>query len=149
MKLEIVTTITAIAGCIFGLVGTVLGIINTRNASRRDRVLIKVVPMRTFRGGVEGFAISVENHSYFAVTVTEIGFTVTASDERIALLDFTDCVLPNRMEPRTSITAYLVPGAPNNITWYGIDEAYARTACGCQFTGTSGDLRNKTRFQRA
>jgi hypothetical protein len=141
-----ITLITAIAGLAFGLVGAVLGILNTWRAFDRDRIRVRVVPVALiYENGADGFGIEVTNLSYFPVTVSGLGFTVRGHDERLTFLpsDIRGCQLPQRMEPRTSFTAILPVRTGDHPKWSFVHRAYADTACGRRFTGTSGALRQK------
>lgn len=141
-----ITLITAIAGLAFGLIGAILGILNTWRAFDRDRVRIRVVPVSLiYESGADGFGIEITNLSYFPVTVHGVGFTVHNPKERLTFLpsDIRGCQLPQRMEPRTSFTAILPVKSGEHPKWSFIREAYVDTACGRRFTGMSGALKQK------
>ena len=144
-----ITLITAIAGLAFGFLGAVLGVINTWRAISRDRVRLKVRPALTiFPHGEPCFSIEVINIGYIAVTVSEVGITV-GDDLKFAILP-TDAgsSLPKRLEARAAITVIARPGVENAPPLKDGRRAYARTACGCHFTGTSPMLRDIIRKVR-
>src|ERR1039458_5149721 len=79
--MQILTLITAIAGLVFGVTGAVLGILNTWRAFDRDRVRLRVSPIWFFRNDgvqtVHTLGVDVTNLSFFPVTVTSVGFTLS------------------------------------------------------------------------
>ena len=140
------TLITAIAGLVFGVVGAVLGVINTWRAFDRDRVKLKVRPIWFFRNDgvqtIHTLGVEVTNLSTFPVTVSSVGFKLP--DEK--LFTFLTSLpaggyLPQRMEARTSLTAVAPLGTEKNPAIKDVLSAYAQTACGCMFTGDSPALR--------
>lgn len=146
--MENITLIAAIGGLVFGVVGAVLGVINTWKAFDRDKVRLKVVPLYTlYESGEQGLAIEVTNLSYFAVTITEVGFTLRGSDERLVFLPplLTGFRPPQRMEPRTRFTAYLDAAACHHPGFATVNVACATTACGQRFSGTSPALNQHVR----
>jgi hypothetical protein len=138
-----ITLITAIAGLAFGFLGAVLGIINTWRAFDRDRVRLRVKPVWTvFQGGTHTLSIEVINHSYIPVTVTQVGFTLRDRDKVFIFLPIQPGdSIPKRLEPRTSLTALAPFGTENAPSMIDVRRAFAKTACGCRFTGTSPALR--------
>lgn len=123
------------------LLGAVLGIINTWHALDRTRVKLRVRPKHAIPlGAVDerlNFCIEITNLSAFAVTVSEAGVALKASDKRLA---YTSPVLideggwPRRLEPRTSVTIY---GQAPSTSGRKLKCAYAKTACGVMREGTS------------
>jgi hypothetical protein len=143
-----ITLITAIAGLAFGFLGAVLGIINTWRAFSRDRIRVKVVPVWIFsQHATEGMGIEITNLSYMPVTITHVGFTVRGSDWHMPVLDglFGGGRLPQRMEPRTQITAFVAASSYEHPNFARVHRAYADTACGKRFTGTSKSLKGQIR----
>ncbi len=146
--MEHIALITAIAGLAFGFLGSVLGIINTWRAISRDRIKISVLPVWIFsQHGVEGMGIEITNLSFMPVTISHVGFTVPNSDEHMPILDgiFGGGKLPQRMEGRTQITAFVSAAAYEHPNFSKVHKAYADTACGMRFTGTSKTLRGQMR----
>ena len=126
------------------ITGAALGILNTWRAFDRDRVRLRVTPVWVFyESGAEGIAIEVTNLSFFPITITHLGFIVHGGKEHMPLLnsDIKGCQLPERMEARTCFTARLPIGAAKDPNFKRVRCAYADTACGRKFTGTSKALR--------
>lgn len=139
-----ITLITAIAGLVFGLLGAVLGVINTWRAFDRDRVRVKVVPVFVFNErNDQWLGVELTNLSYFPVTITSVGFLKARSDDYMPFLapELQGCRLPERMEARTRFTAFIPMAACQHPNFATINRGYADTACGRRFTGTSGALR--------
>jgi hypothetical protein len=130
-------------------VGAVLGIVNTWKALDKDRPKLRVVPKQAFLVGPAAqldprtrLCIEVTNLSTFPLTVTEVGVLFNGTASRGALINHTlsnGSTLPQRLEPRTSVTVYAHPNAlagnPHRVRC-----AYASTDCGLRFTGKSGAL---------
>jgi hypothetical protein len=154
------TTITAITGLVFGLIGAILGIFNTIQQFRKDKVRLKLVP-KIYRheanGGHlcsariptenekawHGMCLEIINLSVFAVTIDEIGLLSSDEDSRIvfptAELSNNES-LPKRLEPRASVTCYIPSNSPATILNEGLPFAkgfYATTSCGVTATGKS------------
>ena len=156
----------AVLGAITGVVGTILGIINTWKQFDRDKVKLRVVPKVYSRNEIVGLittaelrdgqhpfskamnrtdevCIEVTNLSTFPVTVREIGFFLSDSDERYALMHpfFVDQKpLPRRMEPRTTFVAFAPPNDESKMHFHRLKSAYASTDCGVIFRGKSNAL---------
>jgi uncharacterized repeat protein (TIGR01451 family) len=140
-----ITLITAIAGLVFGVLGAVLGVINTWRAITHDKLRVRVNPVSRIRadtGEEIGFGIEVTNLSRLPVTIDMVGFDTIDKGIFLTWADITGCQLPQRMEPRTSFTAIL-PIRTEHDGWSRIVCAFAQTACGQRFTGTSPVLRAK------
>jgi hypothetical protein len=71
-----ITLITAIAGASFGLLGAVLGIMNTWRAFDRDRIRIRIEPAFFIRTdgivSMGGYRLIITNLSYFPVTIMHL-----------------------------------------------------------------------------
>jgi hypothetical protein len=141
--MEHITLITAIAGLVFGFLGAVLGFINTWRAISRDRVRLRIRPTwMIYPHGEPCLGIEVTNVGYIAATVSEVGITVSGGMKFVILPEIPlGSSLPQRMEPRTSITVVARPGTENAPPLKDGLRAYARTACGLMVTGTSPMLR--------
>jgi hypothetical protein len=135
---------------VFGIaiLGAILGILNTWQAMRRDRLRLRVRPLNTVRMDAEGmgFAIEVTNLSMFAVTVEEVGFSLGSPAAK-----GTRGVVPNpqiidgggwprRLESRSSVTLYF-DRPPDPQFRRSIRRAYAKTACGEYAYGSTPALR--------
>ena len=138
------------------LVGAVLGILNTWRNFDRDRLKIKVRPTNlitlatTYSGSdieKRGLNVDVINQSTFPVTITEIGFAnfylFTNKIKGGKSLPFkwenlNGLSLPQRLESRESISFFIfeeVLEGHENLK--NIKYAYAKTACGQFFKGSS------------
>jgi|ERR1039458_5152224 hypothetical protein len=144
--MQYLTLITAIAGLVFGVVGAVLGIINTWRAFDRERVRLKVSPVWYFRSdGVQTahtLGVEITNLSFFPVTISSVGFKLSDGQMFTFLTSLpSGGYLPQRMESRTSLTAVAPLRTENNPAMKDVISAYAQTACGCVFMGDSPALR--------
>ena len=148
---DTVTLIAAIAGTAFGLVGMVLGIINSWRAISRDRVKLLIRPVWIlFANESHSLGIEIINRSYLPVTVTQVGFTLRNSDKIFIFIPMRGtCQLPQRMEPRTSFTAIAPFGTENEPTMRDVRYAFAKTACECRFFGTNRALRGVIKKARS
>ena len=103
----------AVAGVVFGGIGTALGIYNawTARAQRQLRVRVKPGFVRGRGLPPKAFSIEVVNLSTFAVTVEHVGFTLAGSDERAAAMPMPldRGAWPRRLEPRSSVTLVTRP----------------------------------------
>jgi len=149
--MEHITLITAIAGLVFGFLGAVLGVINTWHAITHDKLHVRVNPVSCIRPDTReeiGFGIEVTNLSRVPVTISMVGFDTIDKGLFLTWPDITGCQLPQRMEPRTSFTAFLPIRTAHN-GWSRIVCAFAETACGQRFTGTSPVLKAKIAAARS
>ncbi|MER8650079.1 hypothetical protein [Mesorhizobium sp. M0586] len=119
------------------LLGAGLGIMNTWQAISAGRVRLRVKPAYAIGvpAGEMMFSIEVVNLSNFAVTVTEVGFTLDGNTIKsrtraaVALPILIDRKpWPRRLEARESVSAYFDPREMAGGRKLG--QAYARTACG-------------------
>src|ERR1035437_252288 len=129
-----ITLITAIAGLVFGVVGAVLGFINTWRAFDRDRVRLLVVPRGFVTStGETGICFDITNLSYIAVTLSQVGIELRDPPEHFfafipRFMD--DTRLPYRMEARTSVTVFMPPGADHAPQLRHAARGFAQSACG-------------------
>ena len=141
MQKENITLITAIAGVAIGLLGAILGILNTWKAFKRDKVQIRVAVQTCFDEGFETVAVEVINLGIIPIIIKDISLnkirkicckkeTYPLNFKNRRLLK--DC-LPERVEPRDSFKAILRPGAAKQIDWSTIKNAAVTTACGLTF----------------
>lgn len=130
------------------VVGAVLGIYNAVRDWRRDSERLKVIPksstISTGEAAVrDTLAIELVNLSPFPVTVTEVGFLLKGTPRRKVIEnpvipDSGDW--PRRVEARSSVTVFA--RADQDFFWIErVTKAYAVTATGCQFKGSSERLR--------
>ena len=143
--MEHITLITAIAGLMFGFLGAVLGVINTWRTITHDRLRVSVNPVSRIRADTReeiGFGIEVTNLSRVPVTIQMVGFDTIDKGIFLTWADISGVQFPQRMEPRTSFTAIL-PIRTEHDGWSRIVCAFAQTACGQRFTGTSPVLKAK------
>lgn len=137
--METITKITAILGAAFGLLGAVLGIMNTWKAYIRDKphVRVKLISYIERHTDIDALAFEITNLSMFPITIEEIGvIPKKASDRRYAIdRDGFDCdfPFPCRLESRTSFTARLKPITENRIWSERPKFVYARTGCSLIF----------------
>jgi hypothetical protein len=144
--MEHLTLITAIAGLVFGVLGAVLGVINTWRAISRDRIKVSITVVWIIsQRDTEGMGIEITNLSFMPITISRVGFTVRGSDEHMPILDgiFGGGRFPHRMEPRTQITAFVSAAAYEHANFARVHKAYVETACGKRFTGSSNALRGQ------
>jgi hypothetical protein len=132
------------------LLGGVLGVVNTWKALDNDRVKLLVRPANaTPVGRAEmlyprvQFCIEVINDSRFPVTVKEVGFLHRGTKARgIVFQPLTNDAAgstPRRLEAREAVSFFM--DWPGRFEGRRIKAAYARTACGRTFKGTSPALR--------
>lgn len=128
------------------LLGAVLGVINTWVALDRSRLKLKVVPAHAIPvvwiNQNINVGIQVTNLSDFAVTVREVGFLLSGTSNRMALISpiLSDRgAWPRRLEPRSAVTVYgfQVPDEYARL----IKCAYATTECGFTKKGNSPALK--------
>ncbi len=157
--LETVTLTIAIVGVACGVLGAVLGIINTHHQLSTTRVKLRVAPKvaNPFSGDTmvtidrpssqfAGFmadpakcrlCIEISNLSAFPVTIAEVGFGDPKDRARSILHKPTlsnHKAIPIRLESRESVTAY---GQAGNLTLKSGPQAYAVTDCGTVVLGST------------
>ena len=131
------------------LLGGVLGVVNTWQSIDKDRVKLIVRPAHAIPvGGAERmygrmqFCIEVINASGFPVTVQEVGFSRRGTTFRDAVMQPPTMdnkgSTPRRLEAREALSFFMEK--PGRFDGKRIKAAYARTACGRTFTGTSPAL---------
>jgi hypothetical protein len=141
--MEKITLITAIAGLVFGCIGSVLGIINTWRAFSHDRVRLHVVPRWVIYGsGDRAMCIEVINQSHVPVTVSQVGYKVHDKEKIFVFRPAPPGdTLPKRLEPRESVTVIAPLGTENSPFMKDVVSAFAETACDHTFIGTSPALK--------
>lgn len=127
------------------LLGAVLGVVNTWNSLRSSRVLIRVTPKWVVASDWTGLSIDVVNLSNFPVTITEVGFTIGRSFDRLPRrvqippgAVMRGPALPLLLRPHEALDVMF------SCDWVGsleIHRAYALTASGVIARGNSGALR--------
>jgi len=150
-----ITLALAIIGAVFGLIGTVLSLVNTWRLFDRDRVKLRVVPK--FAIGVGALAgerfvsISVTNLSAFPVTISEVGFRMNGTTDRIAILAprISDGgTLPRRMDSRTTCSFQMELHGFNPAQFVMIRCAYVETDCGVSVDADSPALQSLVKQAR-
>jgi hypothetical protein len=139
-----ISVVEGVSLCL-GVLGTVLGVINTLHALGRDKVRLRVVPKAAYPIGMPGsreprLCIEVTNMSWFPVTINEIGVLYHGSDARGSLAPpilMDGGSFPRRLESRSSFTAYAAPGALQDRGAPPIRCAFAKTDCGTIVEGDS------------
>ena len=144
-----ITFVTAIVGAVCGILGAVLGIINTWHQVNRNKIRLKVTPTHVIPVGAlansdVNFGIGVINLSEFPVTISDVGFLLKnkqrATTISVDSIDQPD-KLPVRLEPRTSYHKYF--NIEKAVLPKQTKYAYVNTQCGELITGTSGALKQK------
>lgn len=152
--MECYVYVSAIAGSIFGAVGTLLGIFNSWHIYNRDRVRVRVDPSFNERGQL---CIRIDNRSHFPITIKEIGFTLKKDNglndkknvKKSNKFDLSPgslqgCQLPQKMDALSSFEAIFdFPTGELLKISSSIRKAYADTGCGKRFTGTSNSFKRK------
>lgn len=140
------------------LLGGVLGVVNTWKAIDKDRVKLIVRPGHAIPVGAAEvmyprmqFCIEVINASGFPVTVQEVGFFHRGTSSRGAAIQPITIdnkgSTPRRLEAREAASFYMEK--PGRFEGKRVKAAYARTACGRTFTGSSPALRQLNREEPA
>ena len=155
---SMLTLITAIAGLIFGAIGTGIGIYNTVQSARKDKVRLKVIPKLYQKQGMgrlcsariptdnapvwHGFCVEIINIGFIPVTIDEIGLLKPDGESRIVFQPemLQGEKLPKRLDPRTSIVCYVPANQPASLLIEGLPYVkcfYVTTACGLTVHGKS------------
>lgn len=154
--LQVVTQIAAISGVGIGLVGAVLGFINTWHQLSKDAVRLKVTPASAhtlWRDGSvspEKLSIEVVNLSTFPVTVKEVGLEcITKEGRNGRLVDLSSTTnrgpLPVRLEPREALTVLWKGNPKAEPRLAEVRAAYACCQCGTVRYGSSPRLKQLIR----
>lgn len=137
------------------LLGAVLGVMNTWRTFDRDRPKLRVVFKHAIPVGMASsrirYSIEVINLSTFPLTIGEIGFQLRGTDTRAAISQPTlidSKPWPRRLEPRESVTAYIV-GDDLDATPRPLRRAYATTTCGFTATGMTPAMKQVAAAHRA
>lgn len=129
------------------LVGAVLGVMNTWRSLSKSKVKLRVRPVFAIANtGQQMFSIEVINLSEFALTISEIGFTLgrqKISKERAVIFQprvFDGGSWPRRLESREAVSLYF---SPNQFVGSNkrLGRAFAKTSCGEVGYGTSPALK--------
>jgi hypothetical protein len=148
-----------VAGAItlaIAVLGAVLGVMNLLHERSQSKVKLRVVPKlaavvdergtiqrtKSASGPVDGIpCIEVINLSAFAVTVSEVGFTVKGNKKQRFATPMPELIdekpWPRRLDSRESVSTYL--SLPQQLAGR-IDKAYAVTECGHKAYGSSPAL---------
>lgn len=154
--LESVTLATAIIGGACGILGAVLGIVNTLDLVSRTRVRLRVVPGIAFKVEENGVivmtklskeeagrqaragaparpCVEVVNLSVFPVTISEVGFGEAEGSVRRVLVQpevSPGKSWPTRLESREAVVLYAQVGEHLNPRVAAASVAYVKTDCG-------------------
>jgi hypothetical protein len=121
---------------VIALLGAALGIFNTWQSWKRDRVKMRVKLLWCIAPTNKHLGIEIINICFLPVTINSIGFSFHDSNQEMAIIpEFTSGnKLPLRLEPRTSDTAIPSLTAECEIARHKIKSVWIKTACGKQFT---------------
>lgn len=128
-----------ISSAVVGGVSALLSALALGNTVNRQHVKLQVTPVLgvAVPQGHPCVCVDVVNLSAFPVTITEIGFH-RRDGKRYSILDqplTNGMPLPQRLEPRESITAYFPPAIDLRV----VTTAFARTSCGMVQDGDSAN----------
>ena len=153
-------------------VGMSLGIYNFWKERDKEKVKLSIIPRSVQQkvvdplGNIIGymtsenefkdnnpqdfFAIEVVNISRFVVTITEVGFLVSGTKQRISclipILD-TQEKLPKKLEPRESLTAYVdLKSILSSTNIRNVYCAFAKTSCDHIETGKTKALKQLIQY---
>lgn len=130
---DIISLTLGTIGSLTGIAGLVLGIVNTWKAHSKDKVKLRLELGWTIRSNDPNkyFSIRVTNMSSFPVTIKDVGVHCIATKQRIidTLLNVQG-FLPNRLEPRTSVSFHHQPEFHVSKEFLTGDYVYATTDCG-------------------
>lgn len=127
-------TLPQILTLVIATIGAVLGVLNTWRTFSNDRVRLRVMDSMAY--GLDGqlaVLIEVRNLSTFPVTVSRVGFHLHGSRNHIQIRDpmlMNGGKLPERLEPRTSLTVLVPVRTLEPDQLLAIKVAYIGTACG-------------------
>lgn len=127
---------------VFGIaiLGAGLGVLNYWRSIEKDKVKLKVTPSLYVANRQSGLCIEVVNLGFVPVTITAISLEFGKEREWYyfgTAKYSTGLILPHRLQPRESMTALLPPDAHQQIDMKRLRCAFAKTACGLVFRGTS------------
>ena len=133
-------------------IGAVLGLINTWHNLDKKKLKLKVTPLHVMSLSQPHltFGVQIVNLSDFPVTVSDTGVLVKETGNCMAILTpvFANGAIgddwPQRIEPRSAITAYSQMPIPSQGHNYGL--AYAKTQCGVMVKGNSKALKEIARW---
>ncbi len=131
------------------VLGAVLGVMNTWRNINRDKVKIQVIPKQAIPVGAVShqpinLCIDITNFSTFPLTIVEVGVLYYGTSARGASVNpiiIDGGEFPRKLEPRTSISAYLLPEILNKMNGYPVKCVYATTDCGVTIRGNSPALK--------
>jgi hypothetical protein len=140
---------SVLAGITLGiaLLGATLGVLNTWHSFYRDRLRVTVSPRKAFSKGREPrICFEIINRGYLPVTISGIGLRLRKPRHREFFAFIAKTIdgetLPQRLEPRTSITLFMSVGADHDPLIREATDAFVTTACGQTFRGNSQTLRS-------
>jgi len=134
------------------LVGVVLGIINTIHSLNRDRIILRVIPVRVLTPGLslrEDLGVQIINLSYIPVVVSVVGFSLSKrsffpskgkKDKRIPFINpvvLEGGAFPRVLNPGFLMTILVPEQILKSEKFKSVKFAYARTSCGLIFKGNN------------
>ena len=133
-------------------IGAVLGLINTWHNLDKKKLKLKVTPLQVISRSKPHltFGVQIVNLSDFPVTVSDAGALIKETGNCMCIRNpvFANGAIghdwPQRIEPRSAITAYSMMLKPPQGYNYGL--AYARTQCGVMVKGNSKALKEIARW---
>jgi hypothetical protein len=143
---EITTLVIAVLGAVTGVIGTVLSIGSLRREIDRDRVKLKVTVswgLSMASPDVSFLGVHVTNLSTFPVTLREVGLLFDHDRQRAIHFDALTGRgerLPQRMDPRTSLTIRFPPDFLLDRRLKTARCAYVWTDCGHSFESKGDDI---------
>ena len=136
----------AIIGALTGIVGVVLGVVNTVHIVAVDKIRLRVIPEYAITPYGEGFVVEVQNLSYMPITVKNMGILLSNGQTMaigISLLNANR--LPKRIPVRESVTFSIV--LP--VTGFPAYKVDVKTGGGLTFKGTSNVFKDIVKKARA
>ena len=131
---------------IFGVavLGAGLGVMNYWRAVEKDKIRLRVGPCLYYGEDVKGLCIDVVNIGFVPITVQHAGIEIGPKKEWYYYVPrlSNGGKLPHRLGPRDAITIYLPPEANSEPRMQDARCAFAKTACGLYFRGTSPAFRS-------
>lgn len=127
------------------ILGAVLGVLTTWRTFYVDRPRLRVTESSGFGiGGELGLLVTVVNLSSFPLTVTRVGFFMNGTSRHLQLprpLLLEGGKLPERLEPRASLTVLVPIGDFDPQHLPVLRCAYVGTACGLEVSGSGRAVR--------
>ena len=138
------------------VLGAVLGIMNTWRNINRDRVRLRVTPKQASPYGAIAHQpiklnIDITNLSTFSLIITEVGVLYHGTSKRGAVVSpiiLDGGEFPRKLEPRTSVSAYMPSDILNKMDGHSVKCVYATTDCGVTIRGNSPALKQLIKLNK-